>query len=59
MPLCLLQDAFLPQKLMDKLAVVVNHIEMARVTGEVKPLHVAFDTIGVLCPASCVCRRPP
>jgi hypothetical protein len=28
-----LKDAFLPQKLMDKLAVVVNHIEMARVTG--------------------------
>ena len=28
-----LKDAFLPQKLMDKLMVVINHIEMARVTG--------------------------
>ena len=28
-----LKDSFLPQKLMDKLLVVINHIEMARVTG--------------------------
>ena len=28
-----LKDAFLPQKLMDKLMVVINQIEMARVTG--------------------------
>ena len=28
-----LKDAFLPQRLMDKLMVMVNHIEMARVTG--------------------------
>jgi len=28
-----LKDAFLPQKLMDKLMVIINHIEMARVTG--------------------------
>lgn len=28
-----LKDAFLPQRLMDKLMVVINHIEMARVTG--------------------------
>lgn len=28
-----LKDAFLPQKLMDKLMVMINHIEMARVTG--------------------------
>jgi DNA polymerase delta subunit 1 len=28
-----LKDAYLPQKLMDKLYVMVNHIEMARVTG--------------------------
>lgn len=28
-----LKDAFLPQKLMDKLMVVINHVEMARVTG--------------------------
>lgn len=28
-----LKDAFLPQKLMDKLMVVINHCEMARVTG--------------------------
>jgi hypothetical protein len=27
------QDAYLPQQLMNKLFVVVNHIEMARVTG--------------------------
>ena len=28
-----LKDSFLPQRLMDKLMVVINHIEMARVTG--------------------------
>ena len=28
-----LKDSFLPQKLMDKLMVVINHIEMARVVG--------------------------
>jgi DNA polymerase delta subunit 1 len=28
-----LKDAYLPQKLMDKLMVMINHIEMARVTG--------------------------
>lgn len=28
-----LKDAFLPQRLMDKLMVMVNHIEMSRVTG--------------------------
>ena len=28
-----LKDAYLPQKLMDKLYVIVNHVEMARVTG--------------------------
>ena len=28
-----LQDALLPQRLMDKLSVLVNYIEMARVTG--------------------------
>ncbi len=28
-----LKDAFLPQRLMDKLMVLINHIEMARVTG--------------------------
>ena len=28
-----LKDAFLPQRLMDKLMVVINHIEMSRVTG--------------------------
>lgn len=28
-----LKDAYLPQQLMDKLMVLVNHIEMARVTG--------------------------
>ena len=28
-----LKDAFLPQRLMDKLMVMVNHVEMARVTG--------------------------
>lgn len=28
-----LKDAYLPQQLMNKLFVVVNHIEMARVTG--------------------------
>lgn len=28
-----IKDAFLPQKLMDKLMVIINHIEMARVTG--------------------------
>jgi DNA polymerase delta subunit 1 len=28
-----LKDAFLPQKLLDKLMVVINHVEMARVTG--------------------------
>jgi hypothetical protein len=28
-----LKDAFLPQRLMDKLLVMINHIEMARVTG--------------------------
>eukprot|EP01138_Halocafeteria_seosinensis_P001695 gb/GECG01001738.1/.p1 GENE.gb/GECG01001738.1/~~gb/GECG01001738.1/.p1 ORF type:complete len:1129 (+),score=127.59 gb/GECG01001738.1/:1-3387(+) len=28
-----LKDAYLPQKLMDKLMVMINHVEMARVTG--------------------------
>lgn len=28
-----LKDAFLPQRLMDKLMVLINHVEMARVTG--------------------------
>jgi len=28
-----LKDAFLPQRLMDKLMVVINHVEMSRVTG--------------------------
>jgi DNA polymerase delta subunit 1 len=28
-----LQDAYLPQRLLDKLMYMYNHIEMARVTG--------------------------
>ena len=28
-----MQDALLPQRLMDKLMVLINHVEMARVTG--------------------------
>jgi hypothetical protein len=30
---CVLQDAYLPQRLLDKLMYMFNHIEMARVTG--------------------------
>ncbi len=30
---CLLQDAYLPQRLVDKLMYMYNYIEMARVTG--------------------------
>lgn len=28
-----MQDAYLPQRLLDKLMVVINYMEMARVTG--------------------------
>lgn len=30
---CTPQDAYLPQRLLDKLMYMYNHIEMARVTG--------------------------
>lgn len=33
MYLAYLQDAVLPQRLMEKLSVLVNYVEMARVTG--------------------------
>lgn len=59
-----LKDAFLPQKLMDKLAVVVNHIEMARVTGArmpraPAPLAVSSHPLRVCpSPARCPTRVP-
>lgn len=32
-PPCLSQDAYLPQRLVDKLMLMYNYVEMARVTG--------------------------